>query len=463
MKKHLFYPALWGILTLSTLSSCRTEDNLNQQKQEKDMRFAVFVPQSGKTVNYADGFAHLMKRYDSIHKTNLSGMNNTPVIIHLNASTDKNSLSSQSGETFVAFNIRSQTVTEENGNKWVVFPEVTNGKIANLVVGFLSEKETKVHYYLASKESELYKNNISLFQSSLERYMKRINKLNLNASINPVSYVKETQIEEVIITVPKPYLDPRESFGGINPAYNTGGGSCSDYGGCINDYYATGGGGGSGTSAGKDPCNNLKAQANDAKFKEKVSALDNDKTLGYDHEMGYAAGYPPKGTGITDTQYPPMDNKPGTTSVKLPDGDNYFGFMHTHNNYDSNGDAPIKIFSPGDIATFLTSCVRNADENGNMGNAFAMVITSQGNYILKYSGDGNYGIGPNQIQNWETKYRNIMQEVANNESFTQEDIEKAFAQFLKDVVKVDGLEVYQSDKKTGATSKINADGTKNPC
>ena len=249
MTKNLLKSFLWGIMTLSTLSSCRTEDNLNQQKQEKDMRFAVFVPQSGKTVNYADGFAHLMKRYDSIHKTNLSGMNNAPVISHLNASTDKNNLSSQSGETFVAFNIRSQTVTEENGNKWVVFPEVTNGKIANLVVGFLSEKETKVHYYLASKESELYKNNISLFQSSLERYMKRINKLNLNASLNPVSYVKETQIEEVIITVPKKNLDPRESFGGINPAYNTGRGSCSDYGGCINDYYATGGGGGGGSSS----------------------------------------------------------------------------------------------------------------------------------------------------------------------------------------------------------------------
>ncbi|CDN73621.1 hypothetical protein [Elizabethkingia anophelis] len=248
MKKNLFKPFLWGILTLSTLSSCRTEDNLNQQQQEKDMRFAVFTPQPGKTVNYADGFAHLMKRYDSIHKTNLSGMNNAPVISHLNASTDKNNLSSQNGETFVAFNIRSQTVTEENGNKWVVFPEVTNGKIANLVIGFLSEKETKVHYYLASKESELYKNNISLFQSSLERYMKRINKLNLNASLNPVSYVKEAQIEEVVITVPKKNLDPRESFGGINPAYNTGRGSCSDYGGCINDYYAPGGGGGGGSS-----------------------------------------------------------------------------------------------------------------------------------------------------------------------------------------------------------------------
>ncbi|WP_242463756.1 hypothetical protein [Elizabethkingia anophelis] len=252
MNKNLLITSLWGILALSTLSSCRTEDNITQQKQEKDMRFAVFIPQSGKTVNYADGFAHLMKRYDSIHKTNLSGMNNAPVISHLNASIDKNNLSSQSGETFVAFNIRSQTVTEENGNKWVVFPEVTNGKIANLVVGFLSEKETKVHYYLASKESELYKNNISLFQSSLERYMKRINKLNLNASINPVSYVKETEIEEVVITVPKKNLDPRESFGGMNPAYNSGGGSCSDYGGCINDYYAPGGGGGSTSKSGAD-------------------------------------------------------------------------------------------------------------------------------------------------------------------------------------------------------------------
>lgn len=189
-----------------------------------------------------------MKRYDSIHKTNLSGMNNTLVIGQLSASTDKNNFSSQRGETFVAFNIRSQTVTEENGNKWVVFPEVTNGKITNLVVGFLSEKETRVHYYLAGKESEVYKNNISLFQSSLERYMKRMSKLNLNASLSPVSYVKETEIEEVVITVPKKHLDPRESFGGINPAYNTNGGSCSDYGGCINDYYSPGGGTGSGTS-----------------------------------------------------------------------------------------------------------------------------------------------------------------------------------------------------------------------
>ncbi|KUY31545.1 hypothetical protein [Elizabethkingia ursingii] len=213
----------------------------------------------------------------------------------------------------------------------------------------------------------------------------------------------------------------------------------------------------------EDSCIKLKMQANDEKFKEKVALIDNDKVLGYDHEMGYAAGYPPENTGITTTQYPPMDNKLGTTNVKLPDGDTYFGFMHTHNNFDSNGNSPIKIFSPADIVTFLTSCVRSADERGSVSDAYAMVITSEGNYILKYSGDGSYNIGPNQIKNWEKQYIKTMTEIISQESFNQGDIERTFAQFLKDTVKVDGLEVYKSEKNTGSTSKINIDGTKNPC
>ena len=69
---------------------------------------------------------------------------------------------------------------EKNFFKYTVgFPEVTNGKIVNLVV-FLWKRK-KVHYYLLRKESELYKNNISLFQSSLEIYGNVLTKLNLNA------------------------------------------------------------------------------------------------------------------------------------------------------------------------------------------------------------------------------------------------------------------------------------------
>ncbi|HAY3537001.1 hypothetical protein [Elizabethkingia anophelis] len=89
MKKHLFYPALWGILALSTLFSCRTEDGAITQKQLEDKRFAVFVPKDGKTVNYANGFAFLMQRYDNLHKTNLSGKNNSkPILGNLNVNVN---------------------------------------------------------------------------------------------------------------------------------------------------------------------------------------------------------------------------------------------------------------------------------------------------------------------------------------------------------------------------------------
>ncbi|AQX11454.1 hypothetical protein BAX94_08965 [Elizabethkingia meningoseptica] len=57
MKKNLLKASLWGILALSTLSSCRTEDGLTQRQQEKDMRFSVFVASSPKeAINYAKGF-----------------------------------------------------------------------------------------------------------------------------------------------------------------------------------------------------------------------------------------------------------------------------------------------------------------------------------------------------------------------------------------------------------------------
>lgn len=456
MKKKLFKPFLWGILTLSTLSSCRTEDNLNQQQQEKDMRFAVFTPQPGKTVNYADGFAHLMKRYDSIHKTNLSGMNNAPVISHLNASTDKNNLSSQNGETFVAFNIRSQTVTEENGNKWVVFPEVTNGKIANLVIGFLSEKETKVHYYLASKESELYKNNISLFQSSLERYMKRINKLNLNASLNPVSYVKEAQIEEVVITVPKKNLDPRESFGGINPAYNTGRGSCSDYGGCINDYYAPGGGGGGGNSLSHvdDTCAKLKAQQNMEEYKKRIEALENK--LKETHENGYIQDK--DGNYAELTQRGESEN---SKSMRLPnDISNLRGFLHTHVKktsvvidgevYEAEG---VDMFSPADVERFLEIAKFSAAQGRSLDDIFAVMVSSSGNYTLKFTGDKNQIITKFQDNSLNIGiYLRYMQQTSGE--FKNMSMEQKFLKYLDEYMYARGVSLYK-DNKDGTNTRMD--------
>lgn len=211
-----------------------------------------------------------------------------------------------------------------------------------------------------------------------------------------------------------------------------------------------------------DPCSRIKNKFANAKFKEKVNAIDKPEIFNYDHEMGFASAYPVN-TTVTDIQYQPMENSIGTHTVKLPSGNQYFGYMHSHNN-ESNGGTPIKIFSPADVITFLTSCVRNADEHLSIADAYCMVITSEGNYMLQYNGIGDFSVGPNQINNWKNWYLTEVQKLQKEDgSFDQADIETFLANFLANSVKVDGLEVYYVEKVTGKASKLNTNGTKTPC
>ncbi|CAM3848487.1 hypothetical protein ELBR111191_12670 [Elizabethkingia bruuniana] len=202
MKKHLFYPALWGLLILSLLSSCRSEDGAITQKQIEDKRFAVFVPKDWKPVNYADGFALVMKKYDEKKNTNLSGINNNLVINNLTASAGKRQIVLTSGkkDIYVEFNIRSETIEEKNGDKWVVYPRVQGTKVKELVVMLLTDKETLVKFFTYNNQTSIYKEYGTSFQEALDKYLSQSNKLNLNASIKPIAG-GETLIKEVVITV----------------------------------------------------------------------------------------------------------------------------------------------------------------------------------------------------------------------------------------------------------------------
>jgi len=227
-------------------------------------------------------------------------------------------------------------------------------------------------------------------------------------------------------------------------------------------------GGGSGGSddsnENTDPCSKIKSDLSNSKFKEKMSSLNNSTVLNYDHEMGFAASYPPLGTGITDTQYQPLDNKIGTHSVRLPDGDRFFGFIHTHN----NAEGVIKIFSPADVMTFLTSCVPNANMNGSINDAFAMVITSEGSYMLKYTGT-NYDFGnlASSLSNWNSQYKNSFGNalIENDGYLNQSTVENIFLQFLKNTVNIDGLELYKVDENSSEELSLNSNNTTNttPC
>ncbi|WP_336664658.1 hypothetical protein [Elizabethkingia meningoseptica] len=240
MKKCLLYPSLWGVLTLSLLSSCRTEDGIVQRQQEKDMRFSVFVPKSGETINYADGFALLMKRYDGIHKTNISGINNKKLTSNASASIGKNASVTQSNEEYVEFNIRTETITKDNGDKMIVFPRVKENKLIGVVATILTDKETKVRYITYDDESLLYLMYKEAFQEALSRYQKRSMLPRLSASIK---MAEEKEIPGVTITVPKPTPkqpdkeDPRPPVDMTEakcPAHmmcldrNSGGGSSTD-------------------------------------------------------------------------------------------------------------------------------------------------------------------------------------------------------------------------------------------
>lgn len=211
------------------------------------------------------------------------------------------------------------------------------------------------------------------------------------------------------------------------------------------------------------PCEKLKSRNNDSKFKEKVAALDKPEVFDYDHEMGYAVSYPPAGTGLA-TQYQPMDNNVNTHKVKLPDGNRYFGYMHTHNNEMGT----IKIFSHADLATFLSSCVTNAQASGNIKDSYAMVITSAGNYTLAYTGTNtNFGIGPNTLKFWRAWYLREYEDLIKNDELTQLNIEKTFLRFLAEKVKINGVELYKNDKTTGIASRLSLDNNNNvistPC
>ncbi|WP_337085578.1 hypothetical protein [Elizabethkingia anophelis] len=250
MKKVLFHPCLWGILILSLLSSCRTEDNLNQQNQLADKRFNVFVQTSnGEKIDYANGFAYLMKRADELHKSNISGINNKSIIGTL-ASAGKNTSVFQHTEPYVEFNIRSEMTTEKNGDKWLVFPKVQGNKVIALVLAYLSKQETKVNYYTYGEQHAWFKENVLVYQNALNKLQKR-NILSLNASIKPMAgeglcppetvpdplggCMRIKDIDGVTITVPAP-ADSGITGPDGGPVPSSGGGSggygCEYYNSC---------------------------------------------------------------------------------------------------------------------------------------------------------------------------------------------------------------------------------------
>ncbi|WP_221412094.1 hypothetical protein, partial [Elizabethkingia miricola] len=131
------------------------------------------------------------------------------------------------------FNIRTEMITEENGDKSIIFPKVRGNKVIGLVEAVLTKQETHMSYYTYNSESSLYKDYKDDFQDALDRYQSR-RQIKLSASIKPMA---DTEIEGVVITVKR---KKKEDIGTVRPPEE--GGSCPEFANCI--AYNPGGGGG---------------------------------------------------------------------------------------------------------------------------------------------------------------------------------------------------------------------------
>jgi len=464
MIKNLLNTSLWGVLTLFLLSSCRTEDGLVQKQQEKDMRFSVFVPSSSKeSINYAKGFSYLMQRYDELHQSNLSGINNNTEIRNLNASTDKKALLFSSEESYVEFNISSKVITEKNGDKWVVFPKVQGKKVIGFVIASLTEKETYVSYREVGSSEELFQANYLKFQEVLDSLLNNTLRINSIASVGKEGIVPIADVGQKCFKVDGSWvcfvdgvdLTKPGSGGGGNAGGGGGsavGGGCPAHRNCLDPN----GGGGGDPSAPLDPC--VKASII-LSAKNINKAVDDLKNKIKD----------PNRTDPNEEIH--VINKDGSTKVIHGKEDHVVfspdiytqGSVHDH---DSKG---FPMFPPHDIDSFMNTVrVQNypPDPNNNKdgtGNAFLGIVTPDYNYFMLYNGTKD-DIPPKldyaKVDDYQKAFRIEIQDMQmHNIKITDKVLEKAFYDYLDKMGYTGKVDLIKQVGNTNYPVTKNPNGT----
>lgn len=337
--------------------------------ESKAQKFSIFNfdKKTQRTpFDYAGAFAFLAQRYDSINHTNITGLVNTSNEVVYD-SIKKQRFISSATEAYIEFRIHSQTIFEENGDIWAVFPKIENNAVKELVVAFLGEEETLMSYFILDKSSDLHQQNIEAFQSLFsQKYGKGVS--------NPNHTSKTRDIEEVVITVPKKRDGERE----WEPPAGAITGDCGAFTMCIPDYGLGGGGMGNSTppqNNNGDPCTKAKGgveKANDlykkedvknAQTKIKVAAAKNGK----ENMVAFGSRMPNGTVESTGVQEGNLDGGVVTNPYAYPVADIH---NHPNNKPPSTGDVYSMMKYHLQHNTFSTRYVLSSD-----GTLYALVIT----------------------------------------------------------------------------------------
>ncbi|WP_245688731.1 hypothetical protein [Riemerella columbipharyngis] len=454
---------LFLLLLLIVLAGCRADEMLTEAKTKDDLanKFSIFVKRSGSDViDYPKGFRYLALRYDSIHRTNISGREHLEKLKEL--SKDKPiTLTKVEAEPYIDFGIHSQTITEKNGDRWVLYPKVQTGKVVGLVAAVLSDEETKVYYYTVNPLSELYKNNISLFQKA---YTKKYFNVKSNRGLSGLiemamcgtDDIPSGDIEEVVIIGNPPKSGDHNGdwswlFNGLYPGYGHYiGGDCLRYIKCFDPVNGFDGGGGGYSPLpplndnNGDPCSEMKKMNNSSAYSKKVDELKESSVLSRTYETGYK-----ENKDGTFHSLSPAKSTANSDGMKIDIDADTKGYIHTHiDDYeveDANGDLqmrmPIRMFSPADVNALMEIAKMQTD--GNYDEIYGTMVSSEGIYTIKFTGtksDIKTGFSGKE---WRDKFIYFWNKHSGSN-------ELKFLRFLKDVMGIDGISLY----KTGKDGKI---------
>lgn len=464
--KNKFIAMLVGVFLIPI--ACRTETDY-VDKEEARQPFAVFSTTSNNNVayrknsktgsdqiDYASGFAYLLQRHDSIHHKNNTGLVNSS-----NETTWDDELKQhfikKSSSAFIEFRIKSQTVVQENQDKWVVFPKIENGKVIDLVGVVLSDSETDVRYYYIDRESEFYKDNVSLFQEKYNKYFTKSNRTTANRD------AADRDIDEVTLTHinRRPWWDTGKQSSKGDDA-SAGGGKCGEYNDCKKDDRGGSGGGGE-KPQDRNPCEKIKKQNESTNYKIKLNEYNKASNFSEKKEKGF---YETK-----DGWFYSLEQSQSTSSsdgLKIPISSDIKGYTHTHlNDYedgttDENGTPvirqPIRMFSPADVNALME--LAKLQSNGNYGGLYGVMLSSSGNYTIKFTGTAADIKTGFDTDDWREDYKKFVQKESGS-------LEKKFLRFLSEKMGVKGISLFKnnSDGKTqkkSLTSNNNVQTTDCP-
>ncbi|MDY3316206.1 hypothetical protein PG630_02635 [Riemerella anatipestifer] len=242
MKQKLTILGLSGLLLLT---GCRADDMVTNAKRQDNWakKFKTFFKSSPQQeVNYAEGFRQLALKYDSLHQTNISGRQTIDKLLK-SASESKLNIGDLASTpyTYIDFNVRSQLIVQENGNKWILFPKVSNKQVTDLMVAVLTEDETRFGIYTLDSHSQIYADNIDAFRKAYNKH-----KYHLSVSAKDQLFLSPMKIcgqdnacniDEVIITIPPVSQEPYPPMGFFPPSYGGGFPECDGYRECIPPFY----------------------------------------------------------------------------------------------------------------------------------------------------------------------------------------------------------------------------------